>query len=252
MTGIAQGYWVREYVNLGARRVAYYAPPYTRFDHVNSLGSTSTVTEAGGSVVDDVLFYPWGQNWGDTSGTEPYLYGSMMPRDRALNLDLTPFRLYASNQGRWLSPDPVGGSILSPQSLNRYGYVGNNPSSFTDPLGLQDERRKPKNCGAADPLYRPCNPDLPPSFFDPFRYQNIPVVVETFVGGDESPFKVTEVGTGLELVGPVDRPPSPTSAPRTGASRPPPTPTTATSKPSIASSKMSSLTWKPSRIAPSS
>jgi hypothetical protein len=38
---------------------------------------------------------------------------------------------------RWLSPDPVAGDILNPQSLNRYAYVLNNPVNFIDPLGLQ-------------------------------------------------------------------------------------------------------------------
>ena len=31
-----------------------------------------------------------------------------------------PFRFYAPNPGRWHSPDPLGGDITNPQSLNRY------------------------------------------------------------------------------------------------------------------------------------
>ncbi len=42
-----------------------------------------------------------------------------------------------------MSPDPVGGSLSNPQSLNRYAYVLNNPLSFTDPVGLDP-------CGNAD------------------------------------------------------------------------------------------------------
>ncbi len=37
---------------------------------------------------------------------------------------------------RWLSPDPMAGDIMNPQSLNRYAYVKNNPVNFTDPLRL--------------------------------------------------------------------------------------------------------------------
>src|SRR2546422_11417504 len=44
--------------------------------------------------------------------------------------------MYTPNQGRWLSPDPLAGDIANPQSLNRYAYVVNNPTNFTDPLGL--------------------------------------------------------------------------------------------------------------------
>jgi uncharacterized protein RhaS with RHS repeats len=40
------------------------------------------------------------------------------------------------SQGRWLSPDPVGGDPTNPQTLNRYAYVLNNPTTLTDPSGL--------------------------------------------------------------------------------------------------------------------
>jgi hypothetical protein len=45
-------------------------------------------------------------------------------------------RFYSMNVGRWHSPDPVGGDITNPQSLNRYAYVMNNHTTLTDPLGL--------------------------------------------------------------------------------------------------------------------
>ena len=38
--------------------------------------------------------------------------------------------------GRMLSPDPVGGSLANPQTLNKYAYVLNNPLRYTDPTGL--------------------------------------------------------------------------------------------------------------------
>jgi RHS repeat-associated protein len=43
-------------------------------------------------------------------------------------------------QGRWIQPDPAGLAAVdptNPQSWNRYAYVGNNPLSFNDPLGLK-------------------------------------------------------------------------------------------------------------------
>lgn len=38
--------------------------------------------------------------------------------------------------GRWLSPDPLFGKLIAPQTLNRYTYVLNNPLRYIDPLGL--------------------------------------------------------------------------------------------------------------------
>jgi hypothetical protein len=38
--------------------------------------------------------------------------------------------------GRFMSPDPIAGNVMNPQSWNRYAYVLNNPVRFTDPHGL--------------------------------------------------------------------------------------------------------------------
>jgi hypothetical protein len=43
---------------------------------------------------------------------------------------------YAGGMGRFMSPDPRGGHLEDPQTLNKYSYVGNNPLSLTDPTGL--------------------------------------------------------------------------------------------------------------------
>ncbi|HXJ95146.1 MAG TPA: RHS repeat-associated core domain-containing protein [Terriglobia bacterium] len=40
---------------------------------------------------------------------------------------------------RWLTPDPAGLAavdLTNPQSLNRYAYVLNNPTTLIDPSGL--------------------------------------------------------------------------------------------------------------------
>jgi RHS repeat-associated protein len=47
----------------------------------------------------------------------------------------TLYRHYTPN-GRWMRPDPLAGDVTNPQSLNRYAYVTNNPTSLTDSTGL--------------------------------------------------------------------------------------------------------------------
>ena len=54
-----------------------------------------------------------------------------------VSLHLNRFRTLDSNLGRWLSPDPLARDVANPQSLNRYAYAMNNPTSFADPLGLE-------------------------------------------------------------------------------------------------------------------
>src|SRR5205085_5268745 len=51
-------------------------------------------------------------------------------------LDYAQFRFYHSAHGRFMSADPLGGSVSNPQSLNRYAYVRNDPINLIDPLGL--------------------------------------------------------------------------------------------------------------------
>ncbi|MBA3242464.1 MAG: RHS repeat-associated core domain-containing protein [Acidobacteria bacterium] len=59
-------------------------------------------------------------------------------RDDETGLDFAQARYYASVQGRFTSPDPLlaSGMPASPQSWNRYAYVGNNPLAYVDPSGM--------------------------------------------------------------------------------------------------------------------
>ncbi|MDR3414046.1 MAG: RHS repeat-associated core domain-containing protein, partial [Formivibrio sp.] len=60
-----------------------------------------------------------------------------LDHDVETDTDYAQFRQYSNAQGRWLSPDPYGGSYnwRNPQSFNRYAYVGNNPLADVDPSG---------------------------------------------------------------------------------------------------------------------
>jgi hypothetical protein len=83
-----------------------------------------------------------------------------------------------SAEERWLTPDPVGGDITSPQSLNRYAYALNNPETLTDPSGLwpRDECPGPAAWGC-DAIRHGVGGSL---FQDPFSLIGIPVVADTF------------------------------------------------------------------------
>lgn len=63
---------------------------------------------------------------------------------RADTTDFMHARYYSPNLGRFMSVDPVGGTVGSSQSWNRYSYVLNNPLAFNDPDG---ERQNPVTGG---------------------------------------------------------------------------------------------------------
>jgi RHS repeat-associated protein len=68
-----------------------------------------------------------------------YNFASLDYYDTSTTTALTPFRVFSPNIGRWHSPDPAPADLTNPQSLNRYAYVLNNPTTLTDPTGLCGE-----------------------------------------------------------------------------------------------------------------
>src|SRR2546427_6791993 len=123
--------------SVGGRQIMKYQDTVTYFLHTTLLGSTGMITNHAGPPTQDVLYYPWGQRWAYQGSLRDERFASLGQRDSEATLDPTLFRMYTSNEGRWLSQDPVGGDITNPQSLNRYAYVLNNPTNLIDPLGLQ-------------------------------------------------------------------------------------------------------------------
>jgi RHS repeat-associated protein len=115
--------------------MAVYTSSATAFNHVNNLNSTTMYTSQSGAAVGDQAFYPWGDAW-LYWGVDGYNFASLDYYDTSTTTALAPFRVFSPNIGRWHSPDPLGGDVTNPQSLNLYAYVANNPTTSIDPLGL--------------------------------------------------------------------------------------------------------------------
>lgn len=56
--------------------------------------------------------------------------------DAETGLDHFPARYYTSAWGLFTSPDPLGGDLGYPQSLDKYAYATDNPLTYTDPTGM--------------------------------------------------------------------------------------------------------------------
>jgi RHS repeat-associated protein len=114
----------------------------TYFDHEDTLGTQRIRTNYAGYVASSYLSLPWGDGYSATvnnfGGDQDNLHFAGLEHDAESDTEHAQFRNYASAQGRWLGPDSYLGSydLTNPQSMNRYAYVLNNPTGFTDHKGL--------------------------------------------------------------------------------------------------------------------
>ena len=118
----------------------------TFYLHKDHLGSTTTITNASGSVVQHINYDAWGkQNRFHTSGSLISLLEQQSPAEskgytghkELSGLDIIHMngRIYDPTLGRFVQADPFIQFPNNSQSYNRYSYVLNNPMSFTDPTG---------------------------------------------------------------------------------------------------------------------
>jgi len=127
------------YTTATGSSVAYYR-------HADWLGSSrlATTPTAPTTVYADAEYGPYGEPYG-TSGTPDFNFtGQNQDTVSSQNGGLYDFlfREYNPQHSRWISPDPAGMgavSLGSPQTWNRYAYVGNGPLNTVDPLGLVDD-----------------------------------------------------------------------------------------------------------------
>lgn len=134
--GSSNGGWVDSWVNFEGQHLAHYENNGVYYIYSNQVGTAGVVTDWTGAVIQDELHYPWGKVW-TTMGTQTEeRFASLHHRDPGTNLDPTHFRMYSSDEARWLTPDPAQADIYNPQSMSRYAYAVNSPASLTDPSGL--------------------------------------------------------------------------------------------------------------------
>jgi RHS repeat-associated protein len=103
----------------------------------NSLGSIVEVTDNSGILSWSAKFDPFGQVVVSNSTNVDFQFAGMYFHERS-KLNLTLHRAYLSSLGRWISRDPLGAT----DGTNVYDYVGNNPVSMTDELGLFKDIRE--------------------------------------------------------------------------------------------------------------
>lgn len=124
--------------------------PQTYYVHPDHLGSTNLITNASGTVVQTLDYYPFGATRinNQTGGADTKKKFVGIERDDQTGLDYAKARYYDNSRGQFTSQDPVfweigdkiRGSALTeilknPQALNSYSWAENNPIIKKDPEG---------------------------------------------------------------------------------------------------------------------
>ena len=112
--------------------------------HRDYLGSILAISNSSTEIIEQRQFGAWGLTdqfvniQGDTSFSHDSLIGrGFTGHEHFFEVSLLHMngRMYDAKLGRFLSPDNFIQDPYNTQSFNRYGYVWNNPLSFSDPSG---------------------------------------------------------------------------------------------------------------------
>ena len=134
----SSGALISEYIYAGSRMVARDQSGVLRYYHQDRI-STRVISDSSGAVMGTEDHLPFGEEAGTTGESEKHRFTSY-ERDSESGTDYAVNRQHMPNTGRFAQADVVAGSILSPQSLNRYSYVSNDPTNSADPLGLVEDK----------------------------------------------------------------------------------------------------------------
>ena len=123
--------------SLGAlsRSVAFRRGGTLHWVGADHLGGTIRVLNSSFTALDGMRYKPYGEDrdTGSSLNTDRKFTGQT--EDETAGLYWYASRAYDPAIGRFVSPDPIVPDPFNPQSLNRYGYVYNNPLKFVDPSG---------------------------------------------------------------------------------------------------------------------
>jgi RHS repeat-associated protein len=118
----------------------------------DGLGSVRQLLDANGEVQTSYAYDPFGVPLAGGEAYNPYQYTGEA-WDAEVELLYLRARYYQPEVGRFITDDPWQGDIRRPCTFNKYSYARNNPTSRTDPEGL--------NGHGPDPLCPQCQEALP-------------------------------------------------------------------------------------------
>jgi RHS repeat-associated protein len=119
----------------------------------DALGSTIALADGNGNIQTSYTYDPFGNtSVSGTANANVYQYAGR--ENEGNGLYYYRARYYLPLLHRFINEDPLG---IAGSGPNFYAYVGNNPTNFTDPLGLQQQLGQPPYWDCVSPI-QPCNP----------------------------------------------------------------------------------------------
>jgi RHS repeat-associated protein len=182
------GSLVAEYLYAGGRQIGKVVPDGmggddVSFFHADHLGSAMVITDDTGAATWSGENSPFGEPVSSTGTPDRYRF-TQHELDTATSLFYAKARYYHPHIGRFLSIDPVGGTLGAPQSWNPYAYVENNPLSNTDPDGRQMVPELPPKPGFPPslpfPRVKDLLPPMPPMLIAPDEAKRQQEAIEAF------------------------------------------------------------------------
>jgi RHS repeat-associated protein len=120
------------YYFASGQRIAMREGVTLTYLHGDHLGSASLATDDAGAQVRALRYTPFGET---RYGAAPTDFRFTDQREEDFGWYDYGARLYSPGLGRFVSADMVVPDFATPQSLNRYAYVFNNPLRYIDPTG---------------------------------------------------------------------------------------------------------------------
>lgn len=128
------GAWT-DYVWLNGRLIGRITGGQFQSIHDDQVGRPEAITDGGGMLVWRAKNFAFDRTVTVTN-TVPFNLGFPgQYYDAESGLWNNGFRDYSPALGRYVESDPLGQAA----GVNTYAYVGSNPQSYVDPLGLQEE-----------------------------------------------------------------------------------------------------------------
>lgn len=110
--------------------VAFITGGQTYYYHTDEIGSVVTLSDSGGEIAEQYSYGPFGQSHQLSLLGNPLRYTARRLDDETGHYYYRA-RYYQPQWGKFLQADPLGYS----DGMNRYAYVGHNPTNLVDPFG---------------------------------------------------------------------------------------------------------------------